>query len=89
MNNMPGLAASTLMFGPIASRSLRAGQPAATPSSMTLDGSNFFADNDGNIVFVEYSSGAIVSRHKRNISVRTADGDYWMGNTEGLWFRLD
>ena len=89
MNNMPGFAVSTLMFGPIASRSLGGIKQTATPGSMTLDGSKFFADNDGNIVFVEYSSGAIVSRHKGNISVRTANGDYWMGNTEGLWFRLD
>lgn len=88
MNHMQSFAPGAFSFGPIGSRSLSALRPAATPST-TPDGSKFFTDSDGDIVYVQYSSGAIVSRHERHVSVRTADGDYWMGNFEGQWFRLD
>ena len=89
MNNMPGFAASTLMFGPIASRSLSAKLPAAAADSTTPDGSKFITNQNGIIIYAEYSSGAVVRRHDRQVAVRTADGDYWMGNNEGQWFRMD
>jgi len=80
--------ASSVM-GAISSRSLNNMQPACPPSSVTPDGSKFFTDDSGAIVYAQYASGAIVIKQPKVVAVRTADGDYWMGRSNCGWYRVD
>ncbi|MBA3992635.1 MAG: hypothetical protein C0469_03850 [Cyanobacteria bacterium DS2.3.42] len=89
MNDMQAFASGVYSFGTVSSRSLSGMQPDSATHSITPDGSKFFTDCDGDIIYAQYASGAIVSKQSKHIAVRTADGDYWMGNFEGRWFRVD
>lgn len=89
MNHLQGFGSIAYGFGLIKSRSLSSMQPDSHANATTPDGSRFFSDSDGNVVYAQYASGAIVSRNENHVSVRTACGDYWLGNFEGQWFRLD
>jgi len=89
MNDMPVFASSLYSPGAISSRTLTGMQPHSKVSSTTPDGSRFFTDACGDIIYAHYASGAIVSKQANHVAVRTADGDYWLGNFEGRWFRVD
>lgn len=98
-NNLGSALTGTTSLGPqsfgfiaagnINSRSLTNMQPASAPASITPDGSKFFTDDSGEIVFAQYASGAVVIRQPKVVAVRTADGDYWMGHSKTGWFRID
>lgn len=89
MNDMQAFASSTYSFGAVSSRTLTGMQPHAKADSITPDGSKFFTNAMGDIIYVQYASGAIVSKQSKHVAVRTADGDYWMGDFDGRWFRVD
>lgn len=89
MNDMQAFAASVYSLNTISSRTLTGMQPIAQADSTTPDGSKFFANAEGDLVYAQYASGAIVSRQSKQVAVRTADGDYWLGNFAGQWFRVD
>lgn len=89
MNHLQGFAASAYGLGSIASRSIRSASLGEHAKTTTPDGSNFYTDSDGDVIYAQYASGAIVSRKEKHVTVCTADGDYWMGNLKGDWFRLD
>jgi len=84
---IPEVAAGAL--GAIGSRSLVSMQPFNKPASVTPDGSKFFTDTSGDIIFAQYASGAIFIKQSKGAAVRTADGDYWMGNSNSGWHRVD
>ncbi len=89
MNDMQAFASCTYSFAAVSSRTLTGMRPNSAANSITPDGSKFFTNADGDIIYAQYASGAIVSRQSKHVAVCTADGDYWMGNFEGRWFRLD
>ena len=89
MFDMQGLTSRVAAAGSINSRALTSMQPSGCAQSTTPDGSTFFTNNGGEIVYAMYSSGAIVKRNLKQIAVRTADGDYWLSNDRGNWFRVD
>jgi hypothetical protein len=89
MNEMPAFVSSLYSSRAVNSRTLTGMQPQYPADSTTPDGSRFFTDSCGDIIYAQYASGAIVSRQPNHVAVRTADGDYWLGNFEGLWFRVD
>lgn len=76
-------------LGSVSSRSLMNMQPTCAPTSVTPDGSKFFTNDEGEIVFAHYASGAVVIKQTQRVAVRTADGDYWMGDSKTGWFRID
>jgi hypothetical protein len=53
------------------------------------DGSRFYSDNAGKLVFAEYSTGAIVCIHPHMTAVRTTGGDHWVVDASGFSYRLD
>lgn len=89
MNHLQGFAASAYGLGSITCRSISSERVGAHAKITTPDGSNFYTDSDGDVIYAQYASGAIVSRKDKHVTVCTADGDYWMGNLKGDWFRLD
>lgn len=76
-------------MGAVSSRSLSNMQPSGAPTSVTPDGSRFFTNDAGEIVFAQYATGAVVIKRPQQVAVRTADGDYWMGHSKTGWFRID
>ncbi len=89
MNDLLGFASSSFSFSAPVSRSLSGMQPQPAAPSVAPDGSKFFTDHNGDIVYAQYASGAIVSRQQKQVAVRTADGEYWLGDYQGRWFRVD
>jgi hypothetical protein len=89
MNDMQAFAFSVNSIRAINSRTLTGMQPQTPADSTTPDGSKFFTDSSGEIIYAHYASGAIVSKQTKQVAVRTADGDYWLGNFAGMWFRVD
>ncbi len=87
MNEMQAFAPGALSFGAISSHSLS--QPLSAAASTTPDGSKFFTNPDGEIIYVQYASGAIMSKQANHVLVRTAYGDNLLGSLSGLWCRID
>jgi hypothetical protein len=89
MNEALNFQASAYYFTNFQSRSLAALQPRTIKPVVTEDGSKFYYDCDGAIVYALYSTGAVVSIHPNNVAARTASGDYWMVGPNGNSFRVD
>ena len=63
--------------------------PSLASPQIAPDGSHFYSNSAGDLVFAEYSSGAVVSILKELTAVRTAGGDFWIVNSSGFSFRMD
>lgn len=73
----------------INTRSIGVSTELDTCECSTPDGSKFLTDSNGDIIFANYASGAVVSIHARYSAVRTDAGDFWIINAGGRAFRLD
>jgi len=89
MNDALDFQASAFYFTNFQSRSLAALQPKTIKPVVTEDGSKFYYDCDGEIVYALYSTGAVVCIHPNSVATRTAQGDYWMVGPNGNSFRVD
>lgn len=70
-------------------RSLASSEPRGIAPSVAPDGSKFYTDQNGDMVYAQYSTGAIVSILPTQVTTRTSNGDYWVVSSAGLSFRLD
>jgi len=70
-------------------RSLATFEPHAIAPCVTADGSKFYTDANGDMLYAKYSSGAIVSFHHRYVTAHMPCGDYWFVSSAGLSFRID
>ncbi|MBX9947644.1 MAG: hypothetical protein K2Y39_00640 [Candidatus Obscuribacterales bacterium] len=70
-------------------RSLSSFEPEGVAPCITPDGSKFYTDQNGEMVYAQYSSGAIISIQPTHVTTRTSNGDYWVVSSSGLSFRLD
>lgn len=89
MDEMLAFEASTHYYGNFKSRSLATLEPQGIKPIVAKDGSKFYCDGNGEIVFALYATGAVVSIRPESVSARTANGDYWMVGANGSSFRVD
>lgn len=89
MDEMLAFEASTLYYANSQSRSLASLEPQGIKPIVARDGSKFYCDSKGEIIFAMYSTGAIVSIRPESVSAMTANGDYWMVGANGQSFRVD
>jgi hypothetical protein len=78
-----------LFPGKCRSRSLESFEPSDMTPFIAPDGSKFYTDISGDIMYAEYASGAIVSMQHSIVTARTACGDHWVVSSGGLSFRVD
>ena len=76
-------------YGRVQSRSLASLQPHGVKPTVAEDGSKFYCDSDGEVVFAVYSTGAVVSILPDHVTALTAAGDYWLVGANGQSFRVD
>ena len=89
MDEILAFEASRLYYANFQSRSLASLEPQDIKPIIARDGSKFYCDSTGEIVFALYSTGAVVSIRPEAVSARIADGDYWMVGANGNSFRVD
>lgn len=89
MNECLNLHTAAFYMSRIQSRSLESLEPKGIEPTVTPDGSKFYKDACGELIYAKYSTGAIVSLHPDRTTALTADGDYWFVNSFGLSTRVD
>jgi len=89
MDELLAFEASTHYYANAQSRSLGSLEPKGIKPIVASDGSKFYCDSKGEIIFAVYSTGAIVSIRPESVAARTANGDYWMVGANGQSFRVD